>query len=84
MNNLKKSGVWKIRLTIEINFMSSKDIDEESIMHSKSDNIEIMISDKADEVTEELFRSRLSRYEFSMKDTGFIFGCIYSFTNVAK
>ena len=79
MNNLKKSGVWKIRLTIEINFMSSKDTDEESVMHSKSDNIEIMISDKVDEVTEELFRSRLSRYEFSMKDTGFIFDCIYLF-----
>ena len=26
-------------------------------MHSKSDNIEIMINDKADEVTEEFFES---------------------------
>ena len=29
-------------------------------MYSKSDNIEIMINDKADEVIEELFQSLLS------------------------
>ena len=33
------------------NFISSIDKDEEDVMHSKSNNIEIMISDKADEVT---------------------------------
>ena len=31
--------------------------------NSKSENIEIMINDKADEVTEELFESLLSRYQ---------------------
>ena len=35
--------------------MSFKDNDEEHLMHSKSDNIEIMINDKADEVIEERF-----------------------------
>lgn len=35
--------------------MSSKETDEEHVMQSKSDNNEIMINDKADEVTEELF-----------------------------
>ena len=29
--------------------MSSKDTDEESLIHSKNDNIEIMINNKADE-----------------------------------
>ena len=29
--------------------------DEEYVMHSKNDNIEIMINDEADEVIEELF-----------------------------
>ena len=33
------------------NFISSIDKDEEHVMHSKSNNIEIIISDKADEVT---------------------------------
>ena len=32
-----------IQLTIAINFMSSKDNNEERVMHSESDNIEIMI-----------------------------------------
>ena len=34
--------------------MSSDDNDEDRVMHSKSDNIEVMINDKADGVMEEL------------------------------
>ena len=38
INNLKKSDTWKIQLTIAVNFISSKDDnDEERVMHSKSD-----------------------------------------------
>ena len=55
INNLKKSDTRKIQLTIAINFISSKDNDGECVMHSKNDNIEIMINDKADEVTEKFF-----------------------------
>ena len=40
--------------------MSSKDNDEERVMYSKSDNIELIINDKPDEVTQELFQSLLS------------------------
>ena len=50
MNNLKKFDTCKSQLTIAINFISSKDTDEERVMHSKSDNIEIIIHNKADEV----------------------------------
>ena len=50
--NLKKPDTWKIQLAIVINFMSSKDIDEECLIHSKSDNIEIMTNDKAEEVND--------------------------------
>ena len=49
INNLQKSDTWKIQLTIQINFVSSKDTDEQSEMKLKSDNIEIMIYDKTDE-----------------------------------
>ena len=56
INDLKKSDTWKIHLKIAINFMSSKDNDEECVMHSKSDNIEIMINDKADEVIRKPFQ----------------------------
>ena len=45
--------MWKIELTITINFISSKDNDEdnneEHVMQSKNDTIEIMINDTADE-----------------------------------
>ena len=46
--------------------MSSKDNDEEHVMLSKSDNIEIMINDQADEVMEVLFQSLLSRCQIEL------------------
>ena len=49
LNNLKESDTWKVQLTIVKNFISSIDHDEEHVIHWKSDNIEIMINDKADE-----------------------------------
>ena len=42
--------MWKIQLTIASNFISSVDNHEDCTMHSKSDNIEIMINDEANEV----------------------------------
>ena len=48
INNLKKSDTLKIQLTITINSISSKDNVEECVLHSKSDNKEIIIRDKAD------------------------------------
>ena len=60
INNLKKSY-------IAVNFMSSKDTDEEHVMHSASGNIEIMINDKTDEVIIELRESLLSTYQSSLE-----------------
>ena len=57
--NRQKSDTWKIQLTIAINFLSSKDVDEESVMHSKGNNIEFMSYDDANEVVNELFESLL-------------------------
>ena len=48
---------WKIQLTIANNFISLIDNEQERVMHSKSDIIEIMINDDADEVIEEIFKS---------------------------
>ena len=59
--NLKKSDKWKIQLTIANNFISSIDNDEEWVMYSKSDNIEIMINDETDEVIKKPFDSRKNR-----------------------
>ena len=49
INNRKKSDTRKIQLAITNNFISSIDNDEERVMHLRSDNIEIMINDEADE-----------------------------------
>ena len=81
MNNFKKSNRWKIQLTIAINFISSKNNDEEPVMHSKSDNIEIMIKDKTNEVIEKLFDLLLNKYKIGletlMRDSDFIYDCVH-------
>ena len=63
INNLKKSDTWKIQITIANNFISSLDHAEERIMYLKSDNIEIMINDEANEVMKELFYLFKNRYQ---------------------
>ena len=45
------------------NFISSKHNEEEHVKHSKSDNKEIKINDKAQKVIGKLFKSRLNRYQ---------------------
>ena len=68
---------WKIRLTMRINFISSKDSEETRATHTKSDNIEIMIGSETDNITDELFESFLQRYqeglEESMRGNEFVF-----------
>ena len=60
-NNLTHGN---IQLTIIIHFISYKDgTGEERVMLSKSENIEIIISDEADEVTQIIFDSRINRYQ---------------------
>ena len=76
INNLKRFDTWKIQLTIANNSISSLDNDEEHVMHSKNDNIEIMINDEADEVIEEIFDLLKNRYQNileSMKGSEFFF-----------
>ena len=67
INILEESDTWKIQLIIAINFISSKDSDVMSVMHSKHDNIEIMKSDRADKVIEELFESAIYRYQIDLE-----------------
>ena len=60
-----------------INFFSSKDCDETCNMHTKSNNIEIMISSQTNYIIKELFKSPLQRYqeglEESMRGSEFMF-----------
>ena len=53
----KNKGEWKVQLIAEINFISLKPgSDETRIMHTRSDNIEIMIGKDNDEIIEDLFK----------------------------
>ena len=52
---LKTQSEWKIQLTMAVNFISSKDSDETLTMHTRSNNVEIMMGIETDEIIEELF-----------------------------
>ena len=67
INNLKNFDTLKIQLTIANNYISSTDNDEELVMHLKSDNIEIIINDEANEVIEKLFESLENRYQNNLE-----------------
>ena len=82
ISNLKKSDIWKIRLTIASNLISSLDNDEEHVMHSRIDNVEIMINDNADEVMEKRFDSLKNRYQnnlASIRGSAFVFDYVQLF-----
>ena len=55
-------GEWKIQLTMLIKFIFSKDSNETCIMHTKSDDIEIMMRIETDDIIEELRDSLLQNY----------------------
>ena len=51
-----------------INFISSKNADEIRIMHTKSNNIEIMMGNETDEIVEDLFESLLRKYQEGLEE----------------
>ena len=67
INNCKKSETWRNQLTIENNFTSFKDTDEENVMNSKSGNMEIMIFDKSDEFSKKVLIHFLKEIKLGCK-----------------
>ena len=70
-------------------FVSSKsDNNQQHLIHSKNDNIEIMIDDKTDEVIKELFEPLKKRYQNNlqlMKGSDFLLDYLhYCIINVIK
>ena len=58
------------------NFISSINDEKERVMHSKNDDIEILINDESNEAIKELFGSLKKRYQNnleSMKGSEFVF-----------
>ena len=77
INDHKTRTEWKIQLTTSINFISSKDSGETRTLHTKSNNIEIMMGNETDEIIEKLSESLLQNYqkylEKSMRGSEFNF-----------
>ena len=67
------------------NSVSSKDAEEEHVMHSSSDSIKFASYNDPNEVADQLFESLRSRYqnnlETTMKGSNFI---LIQFTNITK
>ena len=53
-DNHNAHSEWKIQLIMKVTFISSLDADELRIMHTKSDNIEIMNSIETNDIINEL------------------------------
>ena len=60
---------WKIQLTMAINFISSRDFDETLTIHTKSNNVEIMMGSETDEIIEGLFESFLQKYREGLEES---------------
>ena len=75
--DLQNSDTWKIQLTIAINFISSKDAEEECVMYSRSENMKFRSYNDANNTVDELFDSPRLRFqdnlETSMRRSDFIF-----------
>ena len=76
----KTSSDWEIKLTMAINFISSKYSDETRTMHTKSNNVEIMVGSETNEIIEDLFESFLQKYqeglEKSMRGSEFVYDSV--------
>ena len=59
-------GKWKIQLTMQINFVSSKDSEETRTMSTKSN--EIMMGNETSDILEELRESLLQRYQNGLEE----------------
>ena len=77
IDNYKARDEWKIQLTMRIIFVSFIDANETRVMHTKSDNIEIMSGIETSDDINEPFKSFFKRYqeglETKMKGSNFTF-----------
>ena len=65
--NLQNFYTWKIQLTIPINFIVSKDSEEECVMYSSSDNIKFTSYSEVNDVIKKLIKSLCLKYQDSLK-----------------
>ena len=80
ISDLQNSDAWKIQLTTAINFLSTKDGEEEHVIHSSKGKIKFAPHSNSNNVIDEVFKSLRSRYqenlETSIKGSDFIFDSV--------
>ena len=59
--------VWKIQISMRVNFISSKDTGETRTIYVWSDNVSIMWGSDTDDIIRELFGSFLHNYQEELK-----------------
>ena len=69
INDHKTRRERKIQLTMQINFIFSKDSDEAGTVHTKCRNIEIMVGNERDEIIKKLFESLLRNYHKDLEES---------------
>ena len=77
IDDYKSKGEWKIQITMIIIFISFVDENETRVMHTKSDNVEIMNGTDTSDAINKLINYFMKRYheglETKMKGSSYIF-----------
>ena len=77
IDDYKSKGEWKMQITMRIIFISFIDKNETRVMHTKSDNVEIMNGTDTSDAINELINSFMKRHqeglETKMKGSSYIF-----------
>ena len=69
INDHKTQSEWKTQLTMQINFISSKDSAETRTMHTKGHNREIMMGNERDEISKKVFDSLLQKCQEGLEES---------------
>ena len=77
IDDYKSKGEWKIQITMRVSFISFIDKKQTQVMHTKSDNLEIMNGIDTSDAINKLINSFMKRYqeglETKMKGSSYIF-----------
>ena len=66
IDDKRKSGEWKVQLVLKIDFIFSKIFNDTREVHSKSDNVEIMMGFDTNEIIKKIFK-KAGSVEFKSK-----------------
>ena len=69
INDHQAQSEWKKQLTMQINFISSKDSEVTRTMHTKSHNVETIMGNERDEIIEKHFESLWRKYQEGLEES---------------